>query len=238
MVFKLQPNLSSILNNLLNKNKGREKEKEKEKIKGNIIYNKPENIIYNINVSYSDIYNLLKKNISIKRFKKKNGKYIERTKTINIPIYGKEILLEGYGNELKDYKECGDVIINIFNNKDDNFKRINEYDMLTSKEIFVNQLYTSFIYEIILPHGEVIKVQSERMINKDHYIQRIKDKGLPYENEDKDVVYGDLYIMYKIKFPLTFNELKNLDSYNETANINDNYCTAYNCSLDEIFKQD
>lgn len=229
------PNLGSIINNLFNKNKGTGKEKNKEK---KILYNKPDNIIYNINVSFADIYNLVKKNISIKRIKKKDGKYIEKIKKINIPIYGKEILLEGYGDQLKDYKECGDVVINIFNNKDDNFKRINEYDMLTSKEIFVNQLYTSFIYEIILPHGEVIKVQTQQMLNKDYYVQRIKNKGLPYEDENKELLHGNLYIMYKIKFPETFSELKNLDVYNETGSINDNYHTAYNCNLDEIFNQE
>jgi DnaJ-class molecular chaperone len=227
------PNLGSIINNLFNKKKGTDKVKEKK-----ILYNKPDNIIYNINVSFADIYNLVKKNISIKRIKKKDGKYIEKIKKINIPIYGKEILLEGYGDQLKDYKECGDVIINIFNNKDDNFKRINEYDMLTSKEIFVNQLYTSFIYEIILPHGEVIKVQTQQMLNKDYYVQRIKNKGLPYEDENKKLLYGNLYVMYKIKFPETFTELKNLDIYNETGSINDNYHTAYNCNLDEIFSQE
>jgi len=229
------PNLSSIINNLFNKNKVKEKIKKSEK---SILYNKPDSIIYNINVSFADIYNLKKKDIIIKRIKKKDGKYVEKPKKINIPIYGKEILLEGYGNQLKDYKEYGDVIINIFNNKDDNFKRINEYDMLTSKEIFVNQLYTSFIYDFTLPHGEIIKVQSEKMINKDHYIQRIKNKGLPYENENKELLYGNLYIMYKIKFPETFDELKKIDVYNETGNINEDYCIAYNCTLDEIFSQE
>jgi DnaJ-class molecular chaperone len=110
--------------------------------------------------------------------------------------------------------------------------------MLTSKEIFVNQLYTSFIYEITLPHGEIIKVQSENIINKDHYIQKIMNKGLPYENENKELLYGNLYVIYKIKFPETFDELKKLDIYNETANINDDYLIAYNCSFDEIFSQE
>jgi hypothetical protein len=51
------PNISSIFGNFMNK---KFKEKEKEKIKTEILYNKPDDIVYNITVSFSDIYNLKK----------------------------------------------------------------------------------------------------------------------------------------------------------------------------------
>ena len=170
--------------------------------------------------------------------RKKNGKYIEKKKTIEIPIYGKEILLENEGNEVKDYKERGNILINIFNNKDDNFKRINEYDILTTKEVNINQLYTAIIYDIILPHGEVLNIQSEHIIEQEYLIQKVVNKGLPYKDDGDEILYGNLYIMYKIIFPKKFDDLKNIEEYIEKCSISDTKYIAYNCNLDELFKND
>jgi len=227
-------NKSNNLNNLNNLNKMTDKKKVK------ILHNKPDDIIYKINVTLADIYNLIKKNITISRFRKVDGKYIQKKKKIEIPIYGKEILLENEGDQLKDYKERGNIIINIFNDPYDNFKRINEYDILTYKDVYINQLYSSFIYEIILPHGELLKVQAEPIINKksSYLLQKIIKKGLPYENEYNEILYGNLYIIYKIIFPNTLIELKNIEEYKENSNISDEYQIAYNCLFDEIFKSE
>ena len=70
------PNINSLFNNLF-KNKFK-KDSKKEKV----LYNKPDDIIYNINVSLKDIYNFKKKKLTISRMRKKNGKYIEKKKTI------------------------------------------------------------------------------------------------------------------------------------------------------------
>jgi len=214
------------------------KNNEKKKVK--ILHDKPNDIIYKINVSLADIYNLVKKNITISRIRKVDGKYIQKKKKIEIPIYGKEILLENEGDQLKNYKERGNVIINIFNNPIDNFKRINEYDILTHKDVYINQLYSSFVYEIILPHGELLKVQAEPIINKksSYLLQKIIKKGLPYENEFNELLYGNLYVIYKIIFPKSLNDLKNIEEYIESSNINDEYQIAYNCLFDEIFRSE
>lgn len=208
------------------------------KDKNKIMYNKPDDIVYNINVSLSDIYNEKMKKINILRMRKKDGKYIEKKKKIEIPIYGKEILLEGEGHELKDYKERGNIIINIFNKNDDHFKRINDYDVLTHKDIHINQIYNAFIYDIKLPHGEIIKVQTEMMINQKILIQKIKNKGLPYMNENDEKCNGNLYIVYKLILPEKFEDLKNLEEYKETSGINEDYHIAYNCDFNELFKNE
>ena len=208
------------------------------KDKNKIIYNKPDDIIYNINVSLSDIYHEKTKKINVLRMRKKDGKYIEKKKKIEIPIYGKEILLEGEGHELKDYKERGNIIINIFNKNDENFKRINDYDVLTHKDIHINQIYNAFIYDIKLPHGEIIKVQTEMMINQKNLIQIIKNKGLPYINEDEEKCNGNLYIVYKLILPEKFEDLKKLEEYKETSGINEDYHIAYNCDFNELFKNE
>jgi len=234
---KNNSNINNINNNKNNINNNNIKQKNK------IIYNKPDDIIYDITVSLSDIYNEKKKKINIARMRKKDGKYIEKKKKIEIPIYGKELLLEGEGHEVKDYKERGNIIINIFNNNDDNFRRINDYDVLTYKEININEIYNAFIYDIKLPNGENIKVQTEMMINKNNLgqcnlIQKISKKGLPYKNDNDDKCNGNLYIIYKVILPSNFEDLKNLEIYNVDASIDDNYHTAYNCTFDELFNSE
>lgn len=210
------------------------KEKTNDK---SLINGKPDDIIYNINVSFADIYNMKKKKITIIRNRIKNKVSIEKKKKIEIPIFGKEILLEKEGHELKNYKERGNVIINIFNNKDKDFRRVNEYDILTTKDININQIYSAFVYELILPHGEVLLVQSEKIKNKEHLIQKIPNKGLPYENDDNKKLQGNLYVLYKIIFPDTFEELKNITDCVDTSNIDDNYTIAYNCDFNDIFSE-
>ena len=228
-------NLGRLFESLLNKDKPSRKTN---KVKAKVLYNKPDDIIYDIHVSLSDIYNQQTKKITIKRMRKKNGEYIEKIKKIDIPIYGKEILLEEEGHELKDYKERGNVIINIFNEKHSNFKRINEYDILTNKEININQYYSVFLYDIELPNNNIIKVKTEKL--NSNLIQKINGKGLPYKNDENDeVYYGDLYIMYKIIFPESVQELKNVEEYNETFDLKDlKYDNAYNSTFEDIFKSE
>ena len=165
---------------------------------------------------------------------------LKKKKKIEIPIYDKELVLEGEGDEFNNYKEKGDVIINIFNKKNKNFKRINEYDVLTTKSININQLYSILLYEIVLPHGEVLTVQSEpfsKDANGTQLLQKIINKGLPYKDVEKNDCNGDLYIMYKVIFPKNLDELKNieLDMESANSNINENHIVAYNCNIDEIF---
>jgi DnaJ-class molecular chaperone len=234
-----QSNLGGLFETLFKHSKIGKSNKSVKSIKTKILYNKPDDIVYDINVSFSDIYNQTKKKINISRMRKKDGEYIDKKKKIEIPIYGKELLLEGEGNELKDYKEKGDIVINIFNNKEDNFRRVNEYDILTNKSLNVNQLYSLIIYDITLPNCEVIKVKCEDMIGCDNLIQKISKKGLPYENDEDELCYGDLYVMYKIIFPKTIDELRNINVDNadisDIAGINDIYNIARNCSFEEIF---
>jgi DnaJ-class molecular chaperone len=233
----VKPNLGNIFNNLFNKgNKIHSEEKTKTKIKTVLIYNKPDSIIYNITVSFSDIYNMKKKKINIMRKRRKDGIYIEKKKKIEIPIYGREILLECEGHEMKDYKERGDIIINIFNKNDDNFKRVNEYDMVTNKEITINDLYSDFLYyDLILPHGEILKVKAEKMLLDKYLIQKIKGKGLPYE-DNGILKEGNLYILYVIKFPKNIEDLKLIEKSDYKECNEENYISAYNSNIYELFE--
>lgn len=238
----IKNNFGNIFSNLFkNKNKKPNiEEKVKTITKTKIIYNKPESIIYNINVSFSDIYNMKKKKIIIKRIRKKNGDYLEKKKKIEIPIYGREIILECEGHEVKDYKEKGDIIINIFNENNDNFKRINEYDILTYKDITISDLYneSSLEYDLILPNGEILKVKCDNLLLNKYLIQKIIHKGLPYE-EDNILKSGNLYIYYIIKFPHSIEDLKNITVTNINKEIDDDnnkYVFAENTVINELFQ--
>jgi DnaJ-class molecular chaperone len=231
--------IGSIFKNVLNnikKKGGKEKDsKESEKI----IYDKPEPIIYNITVSLEDIYNKKNKKISIKKMKKT----IEKKKIVEIPIYGREILLEEYGNELDGYQKKGDIIINILNKKDESFKRVNEYDILTYKDIKIEDIYSFLLYDIELPNKEIIKIQSEPLLNQKCMIQKIVGKGLPYKDEDnkdnkEEDKYGNLYVIYQILFPKTLEELKKLKIDKNNSSISEERLVAHNCDFNEILSDD
>ena len=231
--------MNGIFNTLFSKEKSSEKEVK-------ILYNKPDPIIYDIHVSLEDIYRNEKKKISISRYRLKNGKKIKKIKNISIPIYCKEVFLEGEGNELKDYKEKGDIIINIYNKINENidFKRVNEYDVLTYKSIKVSDIYNPFIYELTLPHGKILNIQSEKLTGKDHLIQKILGKGLPYKNDSGNKSFGNLYVIYKVIFPNDFNDIIEKEKENENEkecenkNIKDDLLVAYNCDFNEIFNSE
>lgn len=222
-------NIGSIFTKIFNK--------KMKKNENTILYNKPDDTIYNIEVSLEDIYEMNKKKITISRKRKIDGKYIDKKKKIEIPIYAKELILYNQGDQLENYKEKGDVIINIFNKKDDKFKRVNEYDILTTVDIDLNKIYSSFSYELILPHNEVLLIQSEKLILNNIFIQKINKKGLPYEIDEK-IMQGNLYILYNIIYPNNLNDLKTIEKYEDKTNINEYFHIAYNCNIDEIFNND
>jgi DnaJ-class molecular chaperone len=208
-----------------------------------IIYNKPEDKVYTVKVTYADIYNKIHKKVNISRIRRKDGVYEEKKKTIEIPVYGKEIFLEGEGDQLKDYKERGNVIINIFNKKHKEFKRINEYDMLYMKEIDLSDLYKVLLHDIILPHGEIVRVKSENLYLQTNYFQKVLNKGLPYIDEKGNECQGNLYIMFNIIMPKSIEDLKNINIIDKNINENINKTDiiindSYNCSINEIFKDE
>jgi len=201
------------------------------------IFIKPPDKVYNINVSFSEIYDQESKKITIDRKRLKDGNYIDKKKKIEIPIYAKEILLKEQGDELKNHKERGDIIINIFNNKEDKFKRINEYDVLTFVDVELNKLYSAFCYELMLPNKEILLVQTEKMVLGKILLQRINKKGIPYKDENDNWLKGNLYIMYNVIYPEDINSIKNISEYHEETNVNEYFHIAYNCDISEIFME-
>ncbi len=130
-----------------------------------------------------------------------DNKSEKKKKKIDIPIYGKEILLEGGGHEMKNYQKKGDVIINIETKSNKDFKRIHEYDLLSFIIIDKDLLEKEFKFIVTLPNNEKIEIKIEKDLLKDNKIIKIDNYGIPYiDDSDEEEVKrrGDLYIYFEV----------------------------------------
>lgn len=244
-ISNLFMNLDDVLNDNINSKdilKERVKKSYNNKFKNMKKYNdennesvkffkKPPILEKNLKVEIVDILNKKSKKIKTTRKRLINGKIIDEECTFKIPIYDDYIILENEGNELEKYDLLGDLKINIKVKNTQNFKKINKHDLLHIKKIDMNDIYKNLYYEIILPNNEKINVKTSPLILSKYYpfIQKISENGLPYILNN-DIKYGDLYIMYIIKFN------KNEDLINiEEEGDNINYKNALNVKIDEIF---
>jgi len=165
---------------------------------------KPPDLVFNINASLKDIYNGKMKTLKIERFRKKTKKPEKETKKVKIPLYGRTIKLEEQGNQLEGYIDNGDLVINIADIADNNFKRINYGDLITTHEITLHDIYNGCNFDIKDLNDDIIKCHLNKkiLLEQDHLIQKIEGKGLPYYDEYKEkVIRGALYIKYKLILP-------------------------------------
>ena len=119
-----------------------------------------------------------------------------KTKKFSIPIYGREIIIKGEGNEYDEYKESGDIFIEINNKLEENFKRMNDYDILTFYPITFEKISKDFIFKLSLPNKKVINVlyQKNSLKNQKHMFQKIDGLGIPYY-DNSNLKNGDLYTL-------------------------------------------
>lgn len=207
-----------------------------------IVHDKPEDTIYSIHVSIEDIYLEKKKKIKIERMrKKKDGTYGPKSKTVEIPIYGREVFLEEEGDEKKNHLKKANVVIQIFNKKNDKFSRINEYDLVVSKKINLIDLYRNIYYDLELPNKKVIQVQGDgqSILNGKGHIQKIPKYGLPYVDENNEKKQGNLYVIYEIEYPKTLDELKVIsEGIHKNFTVQNDIIVSYPCEMSEIFPSD
>ena len=207
-----------------------------------VIHDKSEDTIYSIHVSLEDIYAEKKKKIKIERMrKKKDGSYANKTKTVEIPIYAREIVLEEEGDEKKNYMKKGNVIIQIFNKKNKRFSRINEYDLIVSHKINLVDLYKNIYFDLELPNKKIIQVQGDgqSILNGKGQVQKINGYGLPYQDDEGKSMKGNMYVMYEIEYPKTLQELKDIEnSLQKNVTIENDIIVSYPCDLSEIFPSD
>lgn len=161
------------------------KVKKKKMIKEKVIRERPDDIQITVKVTLKDILKNEKKTITYERMRKKDGDYKMRKRKIDIPIHGKEILLEGDGHEEADCKEKGNVIISIEMKKEVNYKRIHEYDLFSTVKIHPDDL--SSLIPFKMPDDDSFMIDISNL--GEDRVCKIIHKGLPSDEER-----GDLYI--------------------------------------------
>lgn len=195
---------------------------------------KPKNLIFKIKFNIEDIYQSKIKRVKIKRFRKINNIYKKVDFLVKIRLIGKELLLEGEGNELENYEKKGDLLL-YFSDKDNkNFMRINNYDLLIIVNIDIEDIIKKKFVNIKLPNNKIIKINldSERILNNGIFFDKIKFYGFPYL-ENNNIIRGDLIIKYNI-----LNIKKKLFdiSNNNISSKIENY-KIESCTIHDIFKK-
>ncbi len=208
-------------------------------------------ITYDINVSLSDIYNEVPKELNVPRYRIcdycmgkgylgfeinmslchicKGVMKVLENKTFPIDIRQKQIIFKGDGNQEPD-KEPYDLIININPKPDPKFKITNQYDLIYEYDISLIEIYTEIKIQIThmdnknyLFRYNVINDKSNKILKM--RMLRIRDLGLPINDSGRR---GDLYIKLNVIFPeLTIDEIKKLDSmklFNTKIEHNNNNC--------------
>lgn len=208
----------------------------KTKIVKKIMKYKPKDLIFNIKFLLNDVYNGNTKNIKIKRYRKIDNEYKKQDFKFQIPLLGKEIVLEGHGNQLKNYEINGDLIINIGEQPNKNFKRINNYDLLVTKDINLKDILSENILKINLPNNKSIniKLKKEKLLKSGIFFDKVKNLGFPYINGD-ETVRGNLIIKYNLLIDndvINNITIDNSECQDESVKLEDNI----NCEINDIFK--
>ena len=207
-------------NNFKNNIKNNIKTKSKEKI----------NKIVDINVDLEDVYSKRIKKLKVSRYRNLDGVYQLVKKVLKIPLYSNEVIYKNEGDQLKNCEECGDIIVNIYDNDHGVFKRINDCDLYTEKEINFMDLYNGISLQIIHLDNKPlkVKVKKEEILKNDNLIIKYENKGLPHPTiKNKN---GNLYIRLIIDYPKfdetqidKLNELFNYQKKEEILNTNIGY---------------
>jgi DnaJ family protein A protein 2 len=147
-------------------------------------------------------------------------------------------------------EEYGDVVFILKEEKNNMFKRIGN-DIIYNHNITLGDSIVGINITIDLINGETLSYKEDNIIQQNSYTI-FKNKGFPINN--KPDIYGDLYIVYDIKYPtkiLNITEKENIKKILDTTyttytnNISTNTSTDYNTngilknnfSIDDIQKK-
>lgn len=211
----------------------------------NLTKGKLGDLIYNINVSLSDIYNETPKELNVPRIRLCNfclGRgylgcdeemslchicngvmKIVDNKVFPIDIRKEKIIFKSEGHQ-EDGCYPNDLIININAKPDSRFEKTNKYDLLYNHSVYLLELYTELnIHLIHLDNKEYLIKCNIDITNQKKILNqmslRIRDLGLPINDSGRR---GDLYIKLLIKLPelskTEIRKLKNLLVFNPKEN--------------------
>lgn len=157
------------------------------------------NIIGNITIDIEDVYFNRLKEIIIKR-KIYNNQIIEyETNKYNIPLYDNKVIISGAGDKIIDKlnEEIGNVILNIKYKSNDNIIKDN-YNIIYNDTITLYELFYGFNKNIIYFKNNINLCSenplSEFKFNGEYLSIIIKDKGIPYKNNNRGNLIINLYV--------------------------------------------
>ena len=154
----------------------------------------------------SDIYNGVTKEVEIdlvRRTRNLNGQIVYRNikKKFKIPLKGREIFVENWGNHLSGYKKPADLLIMVNDFPNDKFKRFGDYNLFIIHKIKGDNLPKKNLLEVELPNGKnlEVKVDMKELLKDTNKLIKIEGKGFPYII-DKEVKRGNLFIKVEVIF--------------------------------------
>lgn len=110
---------------------------------------------------------------------------------------GDKIVFDGMGNEMEGY-ERGDMVFMIREKKHERFERkLN--DLYYTQDVLLGDSLVGYTIDFEHINGETIRYYENGVIQPNS-IRKIRMKGMPIRNSPN--FYGDLYISYRIKYPL------------------------------------
>ena len=165
---------------------------------------KPKEQIINKSFEIRDIYDGVIKDVEIDLVRRtKNNKdqiiYNKIKKKFKIPLKGREIFIENWGNHIKGYKKPADLLLIINDLPNDTFKRFNDYDLFKVEKIEYDKLPKSNILNVKLPNDKEINVDIDvkELLKDTNKLLKIENKGFPYII-DNELKRGNLYIKIEI----------------------------------------
>ncbi len=169
--------------------KDEKNKKGKKKVIKTVLKERPEDIVYDLYASLSDIYEGATKRVEYVIFK--DGKEVK--KSIEIPLQGKMVLLENAGHKMEGYSNRGNVIFNIYQKEDEvtEFTRINEYDLLVHRSFPFKDKIKGHVYINLFDQKELcVEVNPNEF--KIPYVGVLRSYGLLDDCGKR----GDLYILF------------------------------------------
>jgi DnaJ-class molecular chaperone len=148
----------------------------------------------NIDVTLEELYMPAIKKVIVKV--KRNGEFISLPLYVSLLNYETEYVFSKMGDD-----ECCDVIVNINIMEHSNIhidQIICKYDLYIEYDITLYEYYFTDSFRIPWINGsylEVSKPQSKELIHVE------KGKGLPYVGEGEEVLRGNLFIYFKVRYP-------------------------------------
>ena len=146
-------------------------------------------------------------NCSGKGYTIKESKYNLKINKGNID--GKEIILKGKGDYIPEINKTGNLIIQLNELNHNKYQRLNN-DLYIEENITLIESLCMDYYKLEYLNNQDIYIKIEKLLDP-NYIMIIENKGMPLLVEnDNNIVYGNLLIKFKIKYPNNLDNEKKI----------------------------